>query len=77
MFVSGISTPIELHRLVGIDHFRQRHLAPPLRMEAENKQYYMQWSPLTIRDLQITAQMIRYTLSNASHTTPYQDLLEY
>ena len=46
-------------------------------MEAEHIQYYMQWSPLTIPDIQFTAQMARYTLSNASHTTPYQNLLEY
>ena len=60
-----------------MDQFRQRRLAPPLRMEAEHIQYYMQWSPLTIPDFSFTAQMIRYILSNASHTTPYQDLLEY
>ena len=46
-------------------------------MEAEHIRYYMQRSPLTIPDIQFTAQMIRYTLSNASHTTPYHDLLEY
>ena len=77
MFVSGIPTPIELHGLVGMDQFRQRRLAPPLCMEAEHIQYYMKWSPLTIPDIQFTAQMMRYTLSNASHTPPYQDLLEY
>ena len=55
MFVSGISTPTEVHGLVGMDHFRQRHLAPPLRMEAEHIQYYMNWSPLTIPHLQFTA----------------------
>ena len=77
MFVSGIPIPTELHGLVRIDQFRQRHWAPPLRMDAEHIQYYMKWSPLTIPNLQFTAQMIRYTVSNASHTTPYHDLLEY
>ena len=62
MFVSGIPTPTELHGLVGMDHFRQRHLAPPLRMEAEHIQYYMQWSPLTMPDIKFRAQMIRCTL---------------
>ena len=46
-------------------------------MEKEHIQYYMQWSPLTIPDIRFTAQMIKHTPSNASHTTPYQDLLEY
>ena len=76
MFVSGIPTPTELHGLIGMDQFRQRHLAPPLRMEAEHIQYYMQWCPLPIPDIGFTAQMIKHTLSNASHTIPYQDLLE-
>ena len=74
--VLDIPTPTELHGLIGMDQFRRRHLAPPLRMEAEHIQYYKQWSPLTIPDIRFTAEMIRYTLSNASHTTPYQDLLE-
>ena len=77
MFVSGIPTPTELHGLIGMDQFRQRHLAPSLRMEAEHIQYYMQWSPLPVPDIGFTTQMIKHTLSNASHTTPYQDLLEY
>ena len=77
MFVPGIPTPTELHGLIGMDHFRQRHLAPPLRMEAKHTQYYMQWSPLTVPDIRFTTQMIKHTLSNASHTTPCQDLLEY
>ena len=46
-------------------------------MEPEHIQYYMQWAPLTIPNIQFTAQMIIYTLSNASYTTPYQDPLEY
>ena len=67
MFVSGIPAPTELHGLIGMDQFRHKHLAPPLRMEAEHIQYYMQWSPLTIPDIRFTAQMIKPTLSNASH----------
>ena len=66
---SGIPTPTELHGLVGMDQFRQRHLAPSVRIEADHIQYYMQWSPLTILNIRFTAQLIRYTLSNASHTT--------
>ena len=58
MFVSSIPTPTELHGLVGMDQFRQRHLAPPPRMEAEHIHYYMKWSPLTIPDIHFTAQMI-------------------
>ena len=54
MFVSGIPKPADVHGLVGLDQFRHRHLAPPLRVEAEHIRYYMKRSRLTIPDLQFT-----------------------
>ena len=76
-FMAGVSTPTELHGLIGMDQFRQRHLTPPLSMSKPHIQQYMQWPRLCIPDFRITVSMIRYVLSQASHTTPYHDRLEY
>ena len=76
-FVAGISSPPELHGLIGMDQFCQRHLAPPLTLSKQDVQQYMQWPVVSVPDLIVTVPQIRGILSQTSHTSPYHDRLQY
>ena len=76
MYVAEVIPPTNLLGAIGIDQFRQRHLAPPWYMEREQIRQLLQWRPIAIPPVTVTVGDIQHTLHKAPPSTPYQNLLE-
>ena len=76
-YTAGEITPTELLGAVGVDQFRQRHLAPLMHLTPQQVQQWLQWTPANIPTLVITVPRIRKIIRKANRTSPFRDLLEY
>jgi len=76
-YTAGETTPTDLLGAVAVDQFRQRHLAPPLNMTAEEVRQVLQWTPVPFPKLVVTSRKLKRVIQRARYTSPYRDLIEY
>ena len=76
-YAAGETTPTELLGAVGVDQFRQRHLAPPMHLTPQQVHSWLRWAPAVIPPLVLTVPHVRKVLWKANYTSPFRDLIEY
>ena len=64
-YVAGVIPPTNLMGAIGIDQFKQRHLAPPWYMDREQIRQLLQWEPIVIPPATVTVGGIQHTLHKA------------